>query len=279
MSEQLYRLLYRPSSAPVRTRPANKPMEVLALGLPRSGTDSLRTALLTLGYSRIWHGFDLPATRPDDCPLWVGLLQAKARGIDEPGRNFNWDILLGDCDGVMDMPPGIFAEDLLDFYPEAKVVLNRRADMDAWHRSLNEAAEMVLGSRVLWTLSWWDAKLFWWYRSAVLWMGIMGNGKGGFKETGQEFAKKYYERLEAKLDATNRTYLDWDVKQGWGSLCEFLDKDMPDEDFPWSNKGGAEFEKNANKAVEAMVKRAVVRLTATLVLIAAGVGGWWWRSR
>jgi Sulfotransferase domain len=69
MTEQLYRLVYRLPPPPHRTRFTNKPMQILALGLPRSGTDSLRSALLILGYSCVWHGFDLPSTRPSDCAI------------------------------------------------------------------------------------------------------------------------------------------------------------------------------------------------------------------
>ncbi|KAK4948027.1 hypothetical protein LTR10_013081 [Elasticomyces elasticus] len=184
-------------------------MQILALGLPRSGTDSLRSALLRLGYRHVWHGFDLPATRSDDSPIWASLLAAKSRGDDRPGQIFDWDILLGDCDCVMDMPPGIFAAELLDFYPHATVIVNRRRDMDAWHRSLNEASEMVLGSWTLWGLSWWDARLFWWYRSAVAWMGIMGDGD--FQRNGRRWADGHYKRLEGKLKAEGRKYLDWEV--------------------------------------------------------------------
>lgn len=172
------------------------------------------------------------------------------------------------------MPPGIFAEELLDFYPEAKVVVNRRKDMDAWHRSLNEAAETVLGSWGLWVLSWWDAELFWWYKSAVLWMGIMGKGNGGFKRSGKDWAKCYYERLEAKLKNDGRDYLDWEVQEGWLPLCEYLGKDAPSMDFPWGNKAGEEFEKKANKAIENMVKRAIVRITTATALFVAGIAGW-----
>ncbi|KIX04160.1 uncharacterized protein Z518_07714 [Rhinocladiella mackenziei CBS 650.93] len=152
-------------------------MQILALGFPRSAIDSLCFVLLTLGYSRVWHGFDLPSTRPEDGGSWVLLLQAKARGEDKSGREFDWDVLLGDYDGVMDMLPGIFVKELLDFYPEVKVILDRRNNMDAWHRSSNVAAEMVLGSWGLWMLNWWDRKLFWWFRSAVLWTGIIGKGE------------------------------------------------------------------------------------------------------
>lgn len=276
MSEKLYQWLYRLSPPPPRVRPANKPMEVLALGLPRSGTDSLRVALLDLGYSKIWHGFDLPANRPNDSAIWVPLLQAKERGDDRPGRDFNWDVLLGDCDGVMDMPPGIFAEDLIDFYPGAKVILNRRRNMDDWHRSLSEAADLILGNWLVLTLSFWDAELYWWFRSAVLWMGIMGGPGQDFKRNGKEWAERYYERLEEKLKSEGREYLNWDVQQGWLPLCKFLDKPVPDQDFPWMNKGGGDFEENANKALEKMVKRAIARITITIALVSGAIAVWWW---
>ena len=48
----------------------------------------------------------------------------------------------------MDVPPCMLAAELLDFYPQAKVVLSRRRDLDAWHRSTSDAAKIVLGSWV-----------------------------------------------------------------------------------------------------------------------------------
>ena len=185
------------------------------------------------------------------------LLRAAARGDRSPARSFDWDVLLGDCDGIMDMPPLMFAEELLNFYPDANVILNRRRDMDAWHRSLNEAAETVLGSWVLWVLSWFDVKLRWWYTSAVLCMGIMGSGEGGFQRNGKRWGMEYYQRLERKLKEDGRGYLNWEVQDGWEPLCTFLRKEVPDEAFPWQNQSGKEFEDKANRAVERMVKRSM----------------------
>lgn len=230
-----------------------------------------------LGYRTIWHGFELPVTRPNDCVLWVPLLKAAARGDRSPARQYDWDILLGDCDVVMDMPPCVFSEELLDFYPNAKVVLNKRSDMAAWHKSLDQAADQVLGSGLFWFLSWFDAQLRWWYQSAVLSLGIMGEGPGGFKQNGLRWGIEYYERLERKMKSEGRDYLNWDVKDGWAPLCKFLDKKAPDEEFPWTNKSGEEFKKNADKAGEAMVKRSMMRIAVIVVIGAMGIAGLLWR--
>ncbi len=272
MAQTLQDFIYQ-IPAPIRSRPRGTEMQVLALGLPRSGTDSLRTALLTLGYKCIWHGFELPLTRPNDTVLWVPLLRSAARGDRSPARDYDWDVLLGDCDVVMDMPPCIFAEEMLDFYPRAKVVLNRRSDMTAWHRSLNEAAETILGSWVFWFLSWFDSKFRWWYQSAVLSISMMGPGLGGFKQNGLKWGIDYYDRLEAKMRNEGREYLNWDVKDGWAPLCRFLEKEKPNEDFPWTNKSGEKFKKKADQAAEKMVKRSMMKLAALVVVVAGAVAG------
>ncbi|KAK6382357.1 hypothetical protein LTS17_004244 [Exophiala oligosperma] len=277
MTDQVCRFIY-PVKTPNRPpRPANYPMQVLALGLPRSGTDSLKLGLEKLGYHDIWHGFNLPSSRANDCPLWLQLLQAKERGDQRLVEGFDWDRLLAECDGIMDMPPLLFAEELLDFYPHAAVILNRRRDMNAWHRSLNEAVEMTIGSWIFWVLSRWDARMYWWYRTVVLSISMMGKGPGGFQQNGKQWAEDYYQNLESKLNNEERNYLKWEVQQGWEPLCKFLDKPVPDEEFPWENKAGAEFQKK----VEAAGIRMAIRAFRNMVIAGVIVGGslaWWWES-
>jgi hypothetical protein len=101
----------------------------------------------------------------------------------------------------------------------------------------------------------------------------MGKGEGGFKRNGKVWARRCYEGLEGKLMRVAGEYLDWEMEE-----CVYLGKAVPDENFPWGNKAGGDFETNANRAVEKMVKRSVARVAATVILVAAGVGGWWWRS-
>lgn len=70
----LLKLLY-PIEEPNHTR--DRPLEVLALGLPRSGTDSLRKALKLLGYDECYHGHLFFFEQPGDGPQWARLAWRK----------------------------------------------------------------------------------------------------------------------------------------------------------------------------------------------------------
>ena len=277
MADTLARTIW-PVTPPTKTRDPKKPMRIICLGLPRTGTDSLRTALSMLGYGPIWHGFEMPMTRSNEPIYWTPLLQAKKDGNHQPGREFDWDVMLGDLEVLMDMPPMFFAEELLDYYPDAKVILNRRKDMDAWHRSLH-AAMRVIDGWSLWTIRLFDAEMCWWYRTMFLSVSLLSAPGKSFEEDGKRWAEEHYARMEAKLKREARSYLDWEVGQGWSSLCQYLEKDQPDVEFPFGNRGGEQFEKNAEKAMEKMAKRAMLKAAVFVGVIAIGVGYalWLWR--
>jgi hypothetical protein len=61
--DDLKELIY-PLEAPQRVRTVS--MQVLAVGPARSGTDSLRAALVKLGYNHTYHGYDIAPSPPDD---------------------------------------------------------------------------------------------------------------------------------------------------------------------------------------------------------------------
>lgn len=48
----------------------------------------------------------------------------------------DFDAVIGHAVAVADAPASVFAAELIEAYPDAKVVLNYRSDIDAWHRSL-----------------------------------------------------------------------------------------------------------------------------------------------
>lgn len=141
------------------------PLEVICVGLPRSATESLRAALLRLGYDHTYHGWDIMADQPSRCRAWARLTRRKWLG-DENG-NFSeltredFDALLGHSMAVTDLPASSFAGELIDAYPEAKVIINYREDLDAWLRSLDDTILRLHRSRFTWFLHWWDPQMFW----------------------------------------------------------------------------------------------------------------------
>jgi Sulfotransferase domain len=82
-------------------------------------------------------GFNVPEN-PGDAIVWCRLGFAKAQGEPSDSNLFtahSFDRVIGDCDAVTDVPCAIFGPEMLQAYPDAKVILNRRTDEEAWVRS------------------------------------------------------------------------------------------------------------------------------------------------
>jgi hypothetical protein len=109
------------------------PMKVLVLGHSRTGTFSMRTALLSLGYLDVYHAFEIFWGNKSDLQLWGQAIEAKFEGKGKPFTKEQWDQLLGHCQAVTDTPCNMFGKELIEAYPNAKVILTTR-DPDAWHR-------------------------------------------------------------------------------------------------------------------------------------------------
>ncbi|KAK1462035.1 hypothetical protein CMEL01_14002 [Colletotrichum melonis] len=173
--------VYRIPPPPKRKR--TKPMQVLCVGPPRSATESLQQALLALGYDHTYHGWDIVY---DDPPIpatgWVKLARKKWYGgggssspkrkggkeIDDTSSEGDcqitaeeFDELLGHCVAVTDAAASCFAAEMIRAYPEAKVVLNVRRDLDSWHKSAVKTLVHVNESWSFWVSSLLDREAFW----------------------------------------------------------------------------------------------------------------------
>ena len=164
LKDRLYHTLYA-TFHPPQTR--TQPMQVLAVGISRSGTESLRNALHILGIEHTWHGYDamLPHYTLEE---WYKLAVKKyvepaATGADADPNGLkvtreDFDEVLGSCVGVSDLPAAAFARELIAAYPEAKVILNSRGDMEGWRRSFESTLGTFDGDRLDWD---WCKSWFW----------------------------------------------------------------------------------------------------------------------
>jgi Sulfotransferase domain len=116
-------------------------LQVIAVGISRSGTESLRTALKELGYQKVYHGWEtlLPENRTH-MRLHSQLIRKKYQsGVKTSNSRLtaeDFDPVFGDYDAITDNSGAIFVGDLLTEYPDAKVILNYRKDLDKWHISI-----------------------------------------------------------------------------------------------------------------------------------------------
>ncbi|KAF2789360.1 hypothetical protein K505DRAFT_253516 [Melanomma pulvis-pyrius CBS 109.77] len=232
-------------------RVRTKPMRILVLGMCRTGTTSISTALRKLGYTP--HHMREVLVHPSEIPLWqeavnTTLLPPSKRPAKQrnapPYARAEFDKLLGDYDVVADLPGAAFATQLIEAYPEAKVILTNR-DFESWEKSMQNS---------IWQLFTW--KLFDVCRILNLsqmapvmrllhpiFYAHNGNHYGG--PVAREAYEKHYENVRALVP--KERLLEFGPESDWESLCQYLDRAIPKEKFPHMDE---------NKAMETQILRA-----------------------
>jgi len=267
----ILKLVY-PIKEPNRTR--TRELKVLCLGLGRTGTDSLRTALAELGYCEIHHGYRyVSPSNPGEQPQWLRLALAKYKYHDPTFLNRReFDKVLGDCEAVTDMPSAVFGPELLKAYPEAKVVLNRRRDPEAWVESQKKTLYAMSTTWQSFIRPYFQPELFW-ITLTTPWF-LQPKCDWNFEKNGLNMYEDHYAELEAVCREQGRQWLDWTVEDGWEPLCEFLQKDVPDgKPFPTGNEKRAFHEGRKNIHGERN-RQADRNMTFAGILLMAGTLAW-----
>lgn len=159
-------------------------MQVICVGLPRSGTESLQQALIKLGYDHTYHGWDIVYDDEIHSPTWVQLARKKwySPGDTEITAE-EFDSVLGHAQAVTDAAASCFAAEMIAAYPDAKVVLNMRRDVEGWHKSVMNTLVKANQSWAFWVASWLDRECFWaWHvYERFLWTGLFRSMDGDLK--------------------------------------------------------------------------------------------------
>ena len=201
----------------------------------------MQTAFNLLGIP-CCHSFSL-YNHVKDCAMWISAFDAKFAGKGEPFARAQWDQLLAEYGAVTDVPALAFSEDLVAAYSEAKVVLMER-NIESWYTSFDDAVVKVMWGRwghLIANLDPWfvgpirDVHLRW----AKDWMGA-----NSAEEMRIKAKTKYQEHYELIRKIVPRErLLEYKLGSGWGPLCDFLKKEVPDVDFPRVNETASMHEK------------------------------------
>lgn len=207
-------------------------IRVIGAGLARTGTMSMKAALEELGFNGCYHMIDLLGN-PQQVHYW----EAASRGED-----VNWDELFEGYQATVDYPGCRYYKQFMELYPDAKVVLTVR-DPNNWYESTRDTIYQVMlrtfgekGDEKNAPSFPGDPQLLLRVMELLRKDMWLDDFEGRFED--REFAIDFFNRWVAQVKEhvpANRL-LVFDVRQGWGPLCEFLDVPVPqDKPFPRLN--------------------------------------------
>jgi len=195
-------------------------LKLIGAGMGRTGTESLRSALLHLGYSRCHHMYEIS----DDHSLLGAWFH-----IAKTGQLPDWHQVFQEFDAQTDWPGAVFWRELSAAFPDAKVVLTVR-DFEAWHESILNTIAPKLRDRHLVT----DARV----RARLEMANTLVNERlfDGQIENPAVAKPVFLQHIETvKETISPERLLVLDVAEGWEPLCQFLDVIQPDAPFPRKN--------------------------------------------
>jgi hypothetical protein len=192
-------------------------MHIIGTGVGRTGTYSLKLAINQLGLGSCHHMDEVLHNMPAQVPLWSAAVSGQA----------DWSKIYDGYESAVDWPTACFFRELLAEFPKAKFVLTLR-DPERWADSFNATIYKLLGS----------AKQAPQEMQAWLAMASKVIAKTGFP-SGLE-RDQLVEAFNSHNEAVKQTIpagqlLVFDVRQGWGPLCDFLNVPEPGGDFPRTN--------------------------------------------
>ena len=195
-------------------------LDVLGVGMGRTGTASLKLALEQLGFGPCHHMLEL-FQRPGDAARW----QARARG-----ESVSWDELLGGFRAAVDWPSAHFWRELVRDFPAAKVILTVR-EPNSWYDSISNTIFKALDQ----PLPQHDDAA---RGQRVMAKDIIVERAFGDRPLDKAHVLACYEAHNAQVQRSvpAERLLTYDVSQGWEPLCHFLGVPVPATPFPAANR-------------------------------------------
>lgn len=194
-------------------------MKILGAGFGRTGTMSLKLALDQLGFGPTLHNSE----------LWPGKVSPEmdmAWHLKANGHPVPWEKLTEGYHSAVDWPMSHYWREMSEHWPEAKVILTVRPARD-WLKSFKESIlpHLVRGM---------TAPEFQYSCARI----VLGQ-KTFNDDLSDENLLRCYARniVDVKSFFPEERLLVFNVKDGWGPLCRFLEVPIPDGSFPASNDG------------------------------------------
>ncbi len=205
-------------------------MKLIGAGLPRTATLTQKIALEMLGVGPCYHMVNVLSDL-SLVPQWSNAFEGGA----------DWAKIFEGFQSTVDWPGSFFYRELIDLYPEAKVLLSVRPAA-AWAKSMSQTIwDVVYGNNLVHDLSearrridpgWNDYMNLitaMWEKSGLL----AAEAVGADLESLALAFDRYNDEVKATVPAER--LLVWAPGDGWEPLCEFLEVPVPQAPLPRVN--------------------------------------------
>jgi len=210
-------------------------VEVIGAGLPRTATLTQKIALEMLGIGPCYHMVNVLTD--------LSAVQQWSDAADREGDDGQvaWSKILAGFRATVDWPGAFFYRDLMEAYPDAKVLLSVR-DGEAWARSIHQTIWGALsGDTMMHDLAAARARIEPEWRQYLTLMqdmwarsGLLDASQGSFDTGALAAAMERYNQQVRQCVPPERL-LVWSPAQGWEPLCEFLGVPVPSAPLPRVN--------------------------------------------
>jgi hypothetical protein len=195
-------------------------LEVIGAGFGRTGTLSLKVALEQLGYTKCHHMMEVMGS-PTQPGLWHRLVDGGAP---------DWDAIFDGYRATVDWPACAWWRELAERYPDAKVILSLR-DANGWYDSVMNTIYHALVAQIPDTAP----EQFKTQMSMV--RKLVGEQTFGGRIEDRAHAIAVFDRHNQQVIDTipKERLLVYRPGDGWEPICRFLDRPIPESDFPRLN--------------------------------------------
>jgi sulfotransferase family protein len=205
-------------------------LEVIGAGFGRTGTMSLKVALEELGLGPCYHMSEV-FENPEHVELWENAAR---------GKPIDWEELFRGYRATVDWPGAAFYEELMERYPEAKVILTVR-DPEKWYESTVNTIyniQKVASSPLFSFAGLFVPRLRHMKRVALMASNLAWEDMFDGKFEDRRYAIEVFDRWneEVKKRVPAERLLVYEVIEGWEPLCDFLGVAVPEgKPFPHLN--------------------------------------------
>ena len=232
-------------------------MKVICAGWGRTGTRSLKYALERLTGEPSYHMQNILLNKKD-AKVWHNL-------IFKDQKKMNWEKIYKGYGACLDFPSCNYYKELMEEYPDAKVILTVR-DENGWIKSWNALNNQIIKSftfrffsKIPFTSFYLQKKI---HNEAIL--GPKGMFKG--RKTDDEIKNECLKWNQSVIDYVPKDrLLVYEVKEGWGPLCDFLN--LPEPDMPFFHKNKTKNMGHMSRFIGSMFLMSVLTIIAIIVLL------------